>query len=69
MGEKAFEVAVFDAKDDRVRAWVQILDRNDGTYIVRYKLYQAYEDFSIEVRHNGEHVGGSPYKLGKSLFV
>lgn len=43
-------------------AWVQIMDRKDGSFIVRYKLYSTLQDMEIHVMHNDDHVSGSPFK-------
>jgi len=39
------------------------LDRHDGSYIVRFKLYESYKDIIISVLHNEKHVAKSPYFL------
>ena len=51
------------------RVWIQILDRHDGSYIVRYKLFQSSTDLRVNVKLQDEHVGGSPFKLyGRRFF-
>lgn len=40
------------------------LDRNDGTFLVRYRMYETVsEGLRIEVLYDGEHVAQSPYIL------
>ncbi|XP_060063782.1 protein O-glucosyltransferase 2-like [Ylistrum balloti] len=63
IGEKAFEVAVSESNGDRVRAWVQVLDANDGTYIGRFRLIKSYQDLKINIKYKNKHVPGSPYLL------
>ncbi|XP_071503346.1 protein O-glucosyltransferase 2-like [Diadema antillarum] len=63
-GKNAFEVVVKTIDGTRGRVWVQMLDRNDGTFIVRYRLYTSYDNgIKIEVKSAGRHVADSPYKL------
>ncbi|XP_075233191.1 protein O-glucosyltransferase 2-like isoform X2 [Lycorma delicatula] len=45
------------------RLWVNILDRKDGVFIVRYKLYEPCSNFKINVKFKGVHVGDSPYDV------
>ncbi|ELT95788.1 hypothetical protein CAPTEDRAFT_221044 [Capitella teleta] len=53
----------------RVRVWIQILDRHDGSYIVRFKLFQTYNDLEIEVLYDGTtHVAQSPYSLRGRVY-
>lgn len=71
VGDKAFEVKFSQANNDfshRVRVWTQVLDRHDGSYIVRYKVYETYEDLIIQVLHNGQHVGSSPYLMSGMAY-
>ena len=42
---------------------IQVLDRHDGSYLVRYKLWQWYHSVVISVLYNGQHVAASPYTL------
>ena len=64
VGEKAFEVtSVLADTGARARVWLQVLDRHDGSYIVRFKLYESYKDIIISVLHNEKHVAKSPYFL------
>lgn len=37
------------------------MDRKDGSYIIRYKIYETCSDFSISVKLDNNHVGSSPY--------
>ncbi|XP_054285028.1 protein O-glucosyltransferase 2-like isoform X2 [Macrosteles quadrilineatus] len=42
------------------RVWTNILDRKDGSFIVRYKLYETCYDMEISVKYEGNDVEGSP---------
>jgi len=64
LGEKYFQVKFQTVGDERrVRVQIQILDRNDGSYIVRYRFYQTYDAIKIEVKRQDTHVAKSPYIL------
>ena len=57
-------------RGDRVRVWREILDRNDGSFIARYRFYESLSDILIEVKHNGRHVAKSPYLIkGLKYFL
>ncbi|VEN39777.1 unnamed protein product [Callosobruchus maculatus] len=43
------------------RTWINILNRKDGFYIVRYKVYVTCIDLKISVLYRGKHVAASPY--------
>ncbi|XP_047041473.1 protein O-glucosyltransferase 2-like [Helicoverpa zea] len=45
------------------RVWVNKLDRKDGTFIVRYKIYETCKDLSIQVLFDRKHVANSPYNF------
>lgn len=51
------------------RIWVQVLDRRDGSFLVRYRMYATYTDLQIHILHKEKHVGKSPYTLkGRIAF-
>lgn len=45
------------------RVGVQVLDRKDGSFIVRYRMYASYKSLKIEVKTKDKHVAKSPYIL------
>lgn len=47
---------------------VEILDRKDGSFIVRYKMSHKCWDLSIEITHKGKHVAASPYKIKDPVY-
>lgn len=68
LGSNFFTVQVNEAASGvRTRTAVQVLDRHDGSYLVRYKLMQGYRDVVISVLYNGQHVANSPYTLSGIL--
>lgn len=62
-GEKTFEVQITSPTDPYSRIWVQILDRNDGSFLVRYRMYASYTDLHIQILLKDKLVGKSPYVL------
>ena len=51
-----------------MRVWPDLLDRNDGSYIARFRLMETYRDLTISVKFKNEHVADSPY-LVKGLLL
>lgn len=40
---------------------MNILDRKDGSYIIRYKVYETCLSFTIQIKYKNEHIAESPY--------
>jgi len=53
---------------DRVRVWPDLLDRNDGSYIARFRLMETYQDLTISVKFKNEHVADSPYLVKGQVY-
>lgn len=51
------------------RVWTQVLDRYDGSYIVRFRTYQTCRDTSIHVLYNNQQVADSPYKIEEPIYA
>ncbi|KAJ9574240.1 hypothetical protein L9F63_026113 [Diploptera punctata] len=51
------------------RVWINILDRKNGSLIVRYKTYHTYNNFKIIITYKGEHVGNSPYNIKGTVYA
>ncbi|XP_031436705.1 protein O-glucosyltransferase 2 isoform X1 [Clupea harengus] len=62
-GEKTFEVKISSPTEPFSRIWVQVLDRNDGSFVVRYRMYATYTDLHIQILLQDMDVAGSPYVL------
>lgn len=58
----------FSEKGKAVRIYSQLLDRHDGSYIVRYKLYNDHSSLEISVLFKGKHLAKSPYELKGNLM-
>lgn len=43
------------------------MNRKDGSYIVRYKVYETCYDLEINISYKNTHAGGSPYKIKGKL--
>lgn len=67
-GEDAFQVKITSSVSGRLRAWVQKLDRHDGSFIIRYRMFASYPDLTIEITHKGKHVANSPYRLQEGVY-
>lgn len=62
-GDKTFEVKIVSLGDQFTRIWIQVLDRQDGSFLVRYRMYATYTDVHIHILLKNEHVAKSPYIL------
>ena len=69
MGQEAFSVNIVQESGARARVWPQLLDRHDGSYILRYKMHQSCKDLRIEIKYGDQHVAQSPYKLHGEFLV
>ncbi|XP_035673489.1 protein O-glucosyltransferase 2-like [Branchiostoma floridae] len=67
-GDKAFRVSISPTGGGRARVWVQKLDRQDGTFLVRYKMFDSYDGLKIEVFSGDEPVADSPYLLPGRVY-
>lgn len=66
-GENAFQVKITAPDEQFTRVGVQVLDRKDGSFIVRYRMYASYKNLKIEIKTRDKHVAKSPYIL-KGLY-
>ncbi|KAG6457621.1 hypothetical protein O3G_MSEX010371 [Manduca sexta] len=57
----AVEIEGRTKKSPHCRVWANKLDRKDGTFIVRYKIYETCYDVSISLYYKSKHIKGSPY--------
>lgn len=62
-GEKTFEVKIESAVEQLTRIWIQVLDRQDGSFLVRYRMYATYTDVHIHILLKNKHVAKSPFIL------
>ena len=46
----------------RIRTSIEVLDKHDGSFIVRYIIYDNYKNLSISIKNQrNQHVARSPY--------
>ncbi|CAG9853708.1 unnamed protein product [Phyllotreta striolata] len=50
------------------RVWTNVLDRNDGSFIVRYKLYEFCSSLKISIRYDNKHLADSPYVINEQIL-
>ncbi|TKS67469.1 KDEL motif-containing protein 1 [Collichthys lucidus] len=67
-GEKTFEVKIVSAVEEFTRIWIQVLDRQDGSFLVRYRMYATYRDIHIHVLLKNKHVAKSPFILKGPVY-
>jgi hypothetical protein len=68
--DDVFEVQITgDSSYKNCRVWINILNRNDGSFIVRYKTYHTCYNFKIHVTYKGVHVASSPYIIKGKLML
>lgn len=59
----AVEIIGKSKNDYRCRVWVNKLDRLDGTFIVRYKIYETCYNVSINIFYKSKPVKDPTYKF------
>ena len=62
-GESAFKVKIVSPTEQFSRIWIQVLDRKDGSFLVRYRMYASYTDLHIDVLLEDKHVAKSPFTV------
>ncbi|KAJ8388562.1 hypothetical protein AAFF_G00132760 [Aldrovandia affinis] len=50
------------------RIWVQVLDRRDGSLLVRYRMYASYPALRVEILLKGTHAAKSPYIIKGPVY-
>lgn len=63
-----FQIRITAPGEQYTRVGVQLLDRRDGSFLVRYRMYASYKSLQIEVTFSSKHVADSPYFLEGILF-
>ncbi|XP_073986537.1 protein O-glucosyltransferase 2-like isoform X2 [Rhodnius prolixus] len=63
INEESLEVDIGGETKDgrRCQLWKNLLNRRDGSFIVRYKLYETCYNFYINILYNAAHITSSPY--------
>lgn len=50
------------------RIRTNLLDKKNGLYIFRYKLYESCDNLQINIMYEDNHVANSPYRFGVVRF-
>ncbi|XP_065065334.1 protein O-glucosyltransferase 2-like [Rhopilema esculentum] len=58
----------YSSSAGRVRLWPDLLDRNDGSFIVRFRIMNTYNDLKISVKWKDQHIAKSPYQLKAAIY-
>lgn len=61
-GKFAVEINGKSLKTNKCRIWVNTLDCKDGTFIVRYKVYETCTEIVINIYYQSKHIQDSPFK-------
>ncbi|KAM9851095.1 protein O-glucosyltransferase 2 [Aulostomus maculatus] len=67
-GDKTFAVKIVSPSDKVTRIWIQVLDRSDGSFLVRYRMYASYEELHIQILLMDQHVAKSPFILKGPVY-
>ncbi|XP_063248461.1 protein O-glucosyltransferase 2 isoform X2 [Prinia subflava] len=67
-GRPRAEVKITAPEEQFTRVGVQVLDRKDGSFLVRYRMYASYKSLRIEVKTGDKHVAKSPYILKGPIY-
>lgn len=63
LNHKKLNVNIKGIADDNrpCQIWKQVLDRKDGSFIVRYKLYETCHNMEISIMYDSLHIDNSPF--------
>ncbi|XP_062312490.1 protein O-glucosyltransferase 2 [Osmerus eperlanus] len=67
-GEDTFKVKIVSPTEQFSRIWIQVLDRRDGSFLVRYRMYASYTDLHIDVLLEDKHVARSPFTVKGPVY-
>ncbi|XP_018537484.1 protein O-glucosyltransferase 2 isoform X2 [Lates calcarifer] len=67
-GENTFEVKIVSPVEQFTRIWIQVLDRKDGSFLVRYRMYATYTDLHIHILLKNKHIAKSPFILKGPVY-
>ncbi|KAG7311342.1 hypothetical protein JYU34_002380 [Plutella xylostella] len=51
------------------RVWANKLDRKDGTFIIRYKVYETCRELTINIYYKSKHIAGSPLQFSGPIYA
>lgn len=67
---KVFKLKITASDGAKVRAWYDLIDRGDGIYLARYRLFEELDSINIEVTliDNKAQVAQSPYMIAGLFY-
>ncbi|KAK3749514.1 hypothetical protein RRG08_043420 [Elysia crispata] len=68
VGKKIVSALVSPANGDNARIWTEVLDRHDGSFIVRFRLFSSTSDLKVAVTLRGQHIADSPYTITGPVY-
>ncbi|XP_066157436.1 protein O-glucosyltransferase 2-like [Euwallacea fornicatus] len=65
-----FEIVIHGgtSQNKSCRIWSNVLDRKDGSLIVRYKVYETCTHIKISIKYKNQHIGQSPYIIKEVIY-
>lgn len=69
--QSQFEITVEGSnkkQQPNCRIWTNVLDLKDGSFIVRYKVYEICSNLVISVKYEGDHIAESPYIIKQNVY-
>ena len=63
--DEGFKVKISCLNEETsTQAWSEVLDRHDGSYILRYKTFEScLKGLLIEIKYHDKHLAESPYLI------
>ncbi|GFO05906.1 kdel motif-containing protein 1, partial [Plakobranchus ocellatus] len=68
VGKKAITAVVSPVSGEHARIWTEVLDRHDGSYIVRFRPFSSTSDLRVEITMQGRHMAESPYIIEGPVY-
>lgn len=57
-----------NSKTGQCQVRIEKINRGDGLYIVRYKIFKTCWNLEIHIQYKGRHVANSPYKSSGNIY-
>ncbi|GFR82613.1 KDEL motif-containing protein 1 [Elysia marginata] len=68
VGNKVVSAFASPANGDHARIWTEVLDRHDGSFIVRFRPFSTTSDLKLSVTLRGQHLAESPYTIRGPVY-
>jgi hypothetical protein len=67
--DDAFKISIIDLSTNyHARSLVKVFERQDGSFLAIYGLFNSYSRLEISITYENKHVAQSPYLL-KGLYI